>query len=254
MIKTKSKTKRPNSSKKRKPDAVEQRYSANYGNPGKQGLMANSTGLYNGNYGDRNSCFINQNTLSLNIGGGTFNQATKAKENFLSKTIGSDSFKSSNLTGVKPNTTSDKIGSLKKSGPIKATVSTEKVKKNNYLFSPNNENETYEAQKKLAKQVSREKRPHSSTFIGHNQKEIELYSKIMTAGSKHKAKPSKEPAKEPAKPKKVNKRVRSASPGGLKNYLTQKQAVPKAKPQRVIGGNLYQPIANTFTTSQIKKV
>lgn len=74
---------------------------------------------------------------------------------------------------------------------------------------------------------------------------------IAPAKTKPKA-PPKQECKEQLK-KKTGKRVRSASPGTLKNYLTQKQTnvgvKPKQHPQRVIGGNLYQATTNTFSTS-----
>lgn len=168
----------------------------------------------------------------------------------MSNTIGGDSFKNNNLGGIKPNAANEKIGSLKKAGPIKATVSTDKVKINRLDNSNNQEKQLELQKKKVLKETVRERRPHSSTFIGHNQKEIDMYSKVMVpAKAKPKVVPKPE-CKEQSK-KKSGKRVRSASPGTLKNYLTQKQTTlgSKLKPQRVIGGNLYQPNANAFSTS-----
>ena len=108
----------------------------------------------------------------------------------------------------------------------------------------------------MNKPYSRERRPHSSTFIGQtNQKDIDMYSRILSTNPKSKAKITSKPAKEASK-KKVNKRVRSASPGTLKNYLPQKQTnyASKQKPQRAIGGDLYHPTANKITTtSQTRK-
>lgn len=188
----------------------------------KPGLLSNSVGLYNGNYGDRNACFVNQNTLSLNIGGGTFNQSTKAKESFMNKTVGNDNFaKNHNFGSMKSKSSS--IAVAKKSGPIKATISTDKVK----LCQ-------YPPQKaKNPKPSTRQKRPHSSTFIG---RDTDMYSKIMKTNPKKKTKETKEP-----KEGKVNKRVRSASPGSLSKAISQKYSVNMAnKPKnRPIGGNLY---------------
>lgn len=247
VIKSKNKTKRPQNSKKRKATSQEGKYSLNVKGNTKPSLLGNSGGLYNGNYGDRNSLFVNQNTLSLNIGGGTFNQSTKEKENFLSKTVGVDNYKINPQIGsMRSKSATDKIGSMKKAGPIKATISTEKVRMSKYEHLNNKYSGTM--QKKSTKQVPRDKRPHSSTFIGNNNKELDMYAKMVTTNPKPKTKVSK-PSSEEGK-KKVNKRVRSASPGGLKNFLTHKQpsvhAGSKAKPQRVIGGQLYQPTMNGF--------
>lgn len=244
VIKSKTKANRPNSSKRRKPAPYEHSYSAAYKGPPKSGFLGNSVGLYNGNFDGRNSCFVNQNTLSLNIGGGTFNHSTKANDNFMSKTVGNDNFKNSqNLGSMKSKSAVDKIGGLNKSGPIKATVSTEKARLNKYEFLSNKYSEN--TQKKVTKPISRDKRPHSSTFIGNTNKENNLYSKLMTTNPKPKS--SNKAPKEGVK-KKVNKRVRSASPGGLQTFLNQKQptAVNKSKPQRLIGGHLYQPSFNGF--------
>lgn len=215
----------------------EQRYSGSFKNNIKPNLLGNTPGLYNGNYGDRNSCFVNQNTLSLNIGGGTFNQSTKSKDTFLSKTVGSESFKNTHQIGsMRSKSTAEQIGNMKKSGPIKATISTEKVRMSKYEPMDAKYSETQA--KRAQKSGSREKRPHSSTFIG--PRDQDLYAKVMTTNPKPKVqKPGKENSK-----KKVNKRVRSASPAGLKNFLTQQKstyAASKGKPQRIIGGDLYQP-------------
>jgi hypothetical protein len=195
------------------------------GSKSKQGLLSNSVGLYNGNYGDRNACFVNQNTLSLNIGGGTFNQSTKAKESFMNKTVGNDNFaKNHNFGSMKSNSTS--IVVTKKSGPIKATISTEKVKLSQYPPQ----------KMKNSKPTNRQKRPHSSTFIGRDS---DMYSKIMKTNTKKKVKEVKEP-----KEGKVNKRVRSASPGSLSKAISQKYSVNMAnKPKsRPIGGHLYHQV------------
>ena len=185
--KTKSKTKRPSSSKKRKAATGEQRYSANYENLNKTGLGVNSAGLYNGNYGERNSWFVNQNMLSINIGGGTFNNNRKRE------------FKNDSLGGLKLASVSEKIGSLKKAGPIKATVSTDKVKLSNLDNSNNQEKQLEIQKKKIPKESVRERRPHSSTFIGHSQKDMEMYSK-MIAPPKQKPKVTpKQDIKEQAK-------------------------------------------------------
>lgn len=212
----------------------EQRYSANF-KSNKPGLLSNSIGFYGGNYGDRNACFVNQNSLSLNIGGGTFNQSTKSKEGFMSKTMGNEHLKrNSNLGSMKSKSTIDKLGNIKKNGPIKATISTEKVRMSKYEHLSNK----YVKSQKIDRPSSREKRPHSSTFVNTQNKEMDMYSKPSATVTK--AKVSKECNK-----KKVNKRVRSASPGGLKNYLTQKHnSQGKSKPQRIIGGHLYHASMN----------
>jgi hypothetical protein len=215
VVKSKVKAKRPNSSKKRKVAPYEQRYSM--GTKPKPGLLSNSVGLYNGNYGERNANFVNQTNLSLNIGGGTFNQSTKAKESFLSKTVGNENFaKNHNFDSMKSKSTSNSIS--KKSGPIKATISTDKAK----LCK-------YPCQKvKIPKPSTRQKRPHSSTFIGRDN---DMYSKIMKINTK----PKKQ------KEMKVNKRVRSASPGALSKAISQKYSINMANKtkQRPIGGSLY---------------
>lgn len=162
----------------------------------------------------------------------------------MSKTVGTENFKNAqNLGSMKSKSAVDNIGSLKKSGPIKATVSTEKARLTKYEFLSNKYSEN--AQKKATKPISRDKRPHSSTFVGNTNKENTLYSKLMTTNPKPKS--STKAPKEGVK-KKVNKRVRSASPGGLQTFLNQKQTttVNKSKPQRAIGGHLYQPSFNGF--------
>ena len=77
-----------------------------------------------------------------------------------------------------------------------------------------------------------------------------MHSKVV-APLKPKPKTTPKPDVKDQSKKKSGKRVRSASPGTLKNYLTQKQTSVgvKAKPQRVIGGTLYQPNMNAFSTS-----
>lgn len=166
----------------------------------------------------------------------------------MSKTIGAESFKTAQLGSMKSKSTKDKIGNIKKSGPIKATVITDKPRMSNYEYMSNKNKYAGSVHKKLNKPPSREKRPHSSTFGGYNQqKGIDMYSKMLNGSQKVKTKNTTKPAKEASK-KKVNKRVRSASPGGLKNYLSQKQPsyASKNKPQRVIGGNLYHPTMTAF--------
>jgi hypothetical protein len=236
VIKSKSKVKKPNNSKKRKVTPQEQRYSGNFRNP-KPGLLSNSLGFYGGNYGDRNSFFVNQNSLSLNIGGETFNQSTKNKDTFMNKTMRSEQMKKNqNLGSMKSKSTQDKIGCIQKSGPIKATISTEKVRMSKYEHLSNK----YVAiNQKYSKPARHAKRPHSSTFIGNKIKEVDMHLKQPPETVKQKSKGSKDQSK-----KKMNKRVRSASPGGLKNVLSQKPACQKMKNQRIIGGHLYQAKGN----------
>ena len=96
--------------------------------------------------------------------------------------------------------------------------------------------------KKPNRSNSREKRPHSSTFVSNPKHDVDSY--LLSSNAKKNKSVTKH--KEGSKPKKQNKRVRSASPAGLKNFLTQKQAQAKAKPQRMIGGHLYHPSMHTF--------
>lgn len=208
----------------------------------KPGLLANSPGLYNGNYGERNANLVNQHALSVNIGGGTFNHSKRDRDSLLSKSVGAENLGSSYKFGsLKSKSKAEKIGSIKKSGPIKATISTDKARASKYehLSSKYKGMPTEKTSKKLRR---REKRPHSSTFIGNYKHEKDLYSKIMGAGSKTKTKPIKTTSC--GVKKKNTKRVRSASPGGLKN-IGIKQYKPK-DPQRLIGGNLYTTNGKAF--------
>ena len=185
VIKSKQKTKRENDSKKRKVSSYEQRYSMNL-KPHKTGILENSPGLYNGNYGERNSNLVNQNTFNVNIGGGTFNQSTKVKENLLSKSVGLEGIgKNHNFGSMKSKSIAEKMNSMKKFGPIKATISTEKVGMSKYehlssKYSGSSQN------KPLTQPQRREKRPHSSTFIGNSKQDMIMYHKIM--GTKIKSK------------------------------------------------------------------
>jgi hypothetical protein len=158
----------------------------------------------------------------------------------MSKTMTGESF-NSKMAGMKSKSMADKIGNLKKQGPIKAIVTSDKVKYHNCDYSSNKAKLTVTQPIKSSKQSHRQKRPHSSTFIGSNYKESDIFGKLVIM------KPGQKPMKT-TKTKKVNKRVRSASPGNLANYLTQKNKqtynLTKPKVQRMIGGNLYQSNIN----------
>ena len=209
----------------------------------KPNLLSNTNGLYNGNYGERNSNLATQNTLSLNIGGGTFNHSTRAKENFLSKSVGLDGLhKSHNFGSMKSKSTSNRIGAMKKSGPIKATLVNDKARASKYehLSSKYSGVSTSKIQHKHHR---RDKRPRSSTFIGNHKQDMAMYSKLMSSQAKAKCKSTTKTNKEGVK-KKNNKRVRSASPAGLKNIISQKQPNKPKQTKRVIGGHLYQHSMN----------
>lgn len=246
--KSKTKPKRPSSSKKRKVATHEKRYSGHFSSSNKP-LLGNSIGLYNGNFGDRNGWFVNQNTLSLNLGSGTFNQdhSTRGTDNFISKTATTESF-NERAAVIKSKSVVDKIGNMKKAGPIKATLASEKIK--SIAYTSNEIKPNAIQMTKIKKNNSREKRPHSSTFIGGSFKESEMFNKILNTKPVQKQKPQS------AKPKKTGKRVRSASPANLTNYLTQKQkqssTISKTKVQRMIGGNLYQSNTNQLKAKNIK--
>ena len=68
------------------------------------------------------------------------------------------------------------------------------------MDNSNNQEKQLDIQKKkIPKESVRERRPHSSTFIGHSQKDMEMYSK-MIAPPKQKPKVTpKQDIKEQAK-------------------------------------------------------
>lgn len=202
----------------------------------KPDLLSNSKGLYNGNYGERNINLAHKHALSVSIGGGTFNRSSKEKDDLLSKSVGLDGLGSSYKFGsLKSTSKAEKLGAIKKSGPIKATIATDKSRMSKYehLSSKFTENPPEKGTKKHKR---RDKRPHSSTFIGNYKHEKELYSKIMGTHNKSKAKAIKTTST--GLKKKNTKRVRSASPGGLNNFILQKPGKYK-EPQRAIGSGLY---------------
>lgn len=209
----------------------------------KPGLLSDSPGLYNGNYGERNANLVHQHALSVNIGGGSYNRSKRDKDNLMSKSVGLESFNGSHKFGsLKSTSKGEKIGKIKKSGPIKATIVTSKprVSKHENLGKFNE----IPKDKITKKHKRREKRPHSSTFIGSYKHDKELYSKIM--GVQNKAKPKAPCAASSGLKKKNTKRVRSASPGGLKNITLHKPSKSK-EPQRIIGGNLYNTSKTPFS-------
>ncbi|CAI2386297.1 unnamed protein product [Moneuplotes crassus] len=243
VIKNKNKQKQQNGSKKRKVTSYEQRYSVNLKNS-KPALLSDSPGLYNGNYGERNANLVHQHALSVNIGGGSYNRSKRDKDNLMSKSAGLESFNGSHKFGsLKSTSKGEKIGKIKKSGPIKATIVTSKPRMSKYEHL----GKTYKEipmDKVTKKPKRREKRPHSSTFIGSYKHDKELYNKIM--GIQNKTKPKAPCVASLGLKKKNTKRVRSASPGGLKNITLHKP--PKSKePQRIIGGNLYTTSKNPFS-------
>lgn len=133
---------------------------------------------------------------------------------------------------MKSKSTQDKIGSIKKSGPIKATICTEKVRMPKYEHLSNKYSGNSQ---KYSKPARHTKRPHSSTFIGNKNKEADMHLKQPNETAKQKNNIVKDSTK-----KKVNKRVRSASPGGLKKAFSQKSDYQKMKNNRAIGSHLYQ--------------
>ena len=136
---------------------------------------------------------------------------------------------------------------LNKSGPVKATLSSSKYKSTSMHANP--AHAINPPSQKLY-----HKRPQSSTFINTtSQKDSDLVAKSVggptsTTNSKPISKQGKLTTTKIVK--KMNKRVRSASPGNLANYLTQKQGSVKQKQKqkqnRAIGGSLYKSNNNNL--------